>query len=125
MSFAMAFFALSALLTVTGVKITDVRRLDMRPAAVMRGAFLMQGKAVKYWENIRFVYEVESRLRELRRTVEPEPAPVKQERKRTDPAKAPNYSLDEPGSRYWASSGTKAVRHGHVLLILTGGSNGL
>jgi hypothetical protein len=49
----------------------------------MRHAYIdAQIKVVKYYDNIRFVYEIESRLRELRRATAPvEPAPKEQKDK--------------------------------------------
>jgi hypothetical protein len=56
---------------------------------------------VRYYENIRFVYEVESRVRELKRNVTPaEPAPEKKDHK-NDTTQQPeqkqerNYSQTE------------------------------
>jgi hypothetical protein len=82
MSFGMAFFALSVALSVLGVKPADLREVSLRPAAIRHTYYNTQARVVRYYENIRFVYEVESRVRELKRTVAPaEPAPVKKERK--------------------------------------------
>src|SRR5580693_1068879 len=71
MSFGMAFFALSVGLTVAGVKPADLREVSLRPAAIRHSYYNTQARVVRYYENIRIVYEVESRVRELKRTVEP------------------------------------------------------
>ena len=63
MSFGMAFFSLSISLSLAGVKVSDVRRVDMRPSAIKRTYYETTGRVVKYYENIRFVYEIESRVR--------------------------------------------------------------
>ena len=87
MSFGMAFFALSVALSVLGVKPADLRQVSLRPSAIRHTYYNTQARVVRYYENIRFVYEVESRVRELKRTVAPaeprsgESAPVKKERK--------------------------------------------
>jgi hypothetical protein len=75
MSFGMAFFALSVGLSVLGVKPADLRQVSLRPAAIRHTYYSTQARVVRYYENIRFVYEVESRVRELKRTVEPAPQP--------------------------------------------------
>src|SRR5580700_3783400 len=76
MSFGMAFFSLSVALSVLGVKPADLRSLSLRPAAIRHTYYNTQARVVRYYENIRFVYEVESRVRELKRNVAPaEPAP--------------------------------------------------
>jgi hypothetical protein len=103
MSFAMAFFSVSAILTLTGVKLRDLRYIDLRPSAVIRSVYETRGKVVKYYENIRFVYEFESQVRDLKRatTVEepnPQPEPPKEPKDRSgqpDKDKYRNYSLDE------------------------------
>jgi len=76
MSFGMAFFSLSLSLSVAGVKMSTLRSLDLRPSAIKRTYYETSGRVVKYYENIRFVYEIESRMREFKRMTAPvEPAP--------------------------------------------------
>jgi Putative zinc-finger len=69
MSFGMAFFSLSVALSVLGVKPADLRQLSLRPAAIRHTYYNTQARVVRYYENIRFVYEVESRVREFKRNV--------------------------------------------------------
>jgi hypothetical protein len=71
MSFGMAFFSLSVALSVLGVKPADLRQVSLRPAAIRHTYYNTQARVVRYYENIRFVYEVESRVRELKRDVTP------------------------------------------------------
>jgi len=71
MSFGMVFFSMSITMSLAGVKFTDLSHLDLRPSAVRRNYYESKGKVVKYYENIRFVYEVESRVRELKRVTAP------------------------------------------------------
>jgi len=76
MSFGMAFFSLSVALSVLGVKPADFRQVSLRPVAIRHTYYNAQARVVRYYENIRFVYEVESRVREFKRNVTPaEPAP--------------------------------------------------
>ncbi len=104
MSFGMAFFSLSISLSLAGVKVNDLRQLDLRPAAIKRSYYETTGRAVKYYENIRFVYQIESRVRELKRaTTPPEPSPKEQNKhqKNNNTSGQPeqkqerNYSLGE------------------------------
>ena len=82
MSFGMAFFSLSITMSLAGVKLSDLRHTDLRPSAVKRNYYETSGKVVKYFENIRFVYEAESRLRDFKRATTPaEPAPREEEEK--------------------------------------------
>jgi Putative zinc-finger len=80
MSFGMAFFALSVGLTVAGVKPADLREISLRPTAIRHTYYSTQARVVRYYENIRLVYEVESRVRELKRNVAPAEPGLKQSR---------------------------------------------
>jgi hypothetical protein len=85
MSFGMAFFSLSISLSLAGVKLSDVRHADLRPSAIKRSYYETSGRMVKYYENIRFVYEIESRVREFKRATTPaEPAPQKKDNQKND-----------------------------------------
>jgi len=104
MSFGMAFFALSLSLSLAGVKLTDLRFSDLRPSTVRRGYYEASGRVVKYYENIRFVYEIESRVRDFKRATtppEPEPEENQKERKNNNTSGQPdqkqerNYSQGE------------------------------
>lgn len=103
MSFGMAFFSLSISMSLAGVKLSDVRHADLRPSAIKRTYYETSGKVVKYYENIRFVYEMESRVREFKRAVAPaEPSREQKERdrknntsERPDEKQERNYSQGE------------------------------
>ena len=85
MSFGMAFFSLSISLSLAGVKVSDVRQVDLRPSAIKRTYYETSGRVVKYYENIRFVYEIESRVREFKRVTAPaEPSPKQQNQNNKD-----------------------------------------
>jgi hypothetical protein len=83
MSFGMAFFALSVGLTVAGVKPADLGQISLRPSAIRLTYYHAQARVVHYYENVRIVYEVESRVREIKRNV----APAEPGRKESRPAK--------------------------------------
>src|SRR6202046_2008222 len=78
MSFGMAFFSLSVALSVLGVKPADLRQVSLRPAAIRHTYYNAQARGVRYYENIRFVYEVQARLREFKRTVIPAEPPAEE-----------------------------------------------
>src|SRR5947199_2291602 len=84
MSFGMAFFTLSVTLSLAGVKLSDLRHLDLRPSAVRRNYYETQGRVVKYYENIRFVYEIESRVRQFKQAATPEEQPRQQQQDNND-----------------------------------------
>jgi hypothetical protein len=83
MSFGMAFFSVSLALNMAGIKLADLRHVDLRPSAIVRGYHMTSGRIVKYYENIRFVVQMESKLREIKRATTPaEPAPQKDQRRK-------------------------------------------
>jgi hypothetical protein len=84
MSFGMAFFTLSVTLSLAGVKFSDVRHLDLRPSAIRRTYYETSGRVVKYYENIRVVYEIESRVRQFKEAAAPAQQPSEQ-RNNNDP----------------------------------------
>jgi hypothetical protein len=127
MSFAMAFFSLTLLLNIAGVRVSDVRNLDLRPSAVrsnvVKSYYETTGRVQKYYENLRFVYQVQSTLRDLRNAatsqedVKPQaqpqqPAPQQQQRPGSDTSERPRerqeknerYSLDRPAIQMAAAS---------------------
>jgi hypothetical protein len=75
----MAFFSIALTLNLTGIKLTEVRAADLRPsrvrATVTRQFYSTNEQVMKYYENLRLVYEMEARVRELRRSTEAEPSP--------------------------------------------------
>jgi Putative zinc-finger len=101
MSFGMAFFSLSMTFSIAGVKLSSLRHVDLRPSAIRRTYYETQGRVVKYYENIRFVYEMESRVRDLKRAptpAQPAPEPNKERKNRDntsgqpEPRQERNYS---------------------------------
>jgi hypothetical protein len=102
LSFGMAFFALSVGLTVAGVKPADLAHISLRPATIRLTYYHTQARVVRYYENIRIVYEVESLARQVKRNVAPaEPGPAKTKERKNDTTQQPeqkqerNYSQIE------------------------------
>jgi hypothetical protein len=100
MSFAMAFFSVSLMMNLAGVRVSDVRNVDLRPSAVVNGTVRTfqetTARVEKYYENLRLVYEIESRVRELKNAAAPvgNPEPVKDKEK-----KVPNDNTSEQPDR--------------------------
>jgi hypothetical protein len=105
MSFGMIFFSFSLALNAAGVKASDVSKVDLRPSAVRHAYIEAQVKVVKYYDNIRFVYEIESKLRELKRANTPsEQAPSgqqeqKENRKNNNTSGQPDQKQDRNYSK--------------------------
>jgi hypothetical protein len=76
MTAAMAFFSIALTLNLAGVRLSNLRLVDLRPRAVRsymeRQLTMASVPIVRYYDHLRFVYEVESRVRELRGETEGE-----------------------------------------------------
>jgi hypothetical protein len=84
MTVAMAFFSIALTLNMAGVKLTNLRLADLRPGTISstlsRQFYGAQRQVVQFYDNMRFVYQLESKMRELRRDAEtPQQTPNKQE----------------------------------------------
>jgi len=114
-SFAMAFFSLSLTLTLAGVKVSDLSRIDWHPSALRRsvvpGYTDIESRVARYYDNLRVVYEVESRVRELKKSTAPrqnndnnnKPGQQNQNKPAPDtsgrPVQHDTYSMDRDGSQ--------------------------
>jgi hypothetical protein len=80
MTAAMAFFSIALTLNLTGIKLTELRPADLQPsrlrATLTRQYYSTNEQVMKYYENLRLVYEMEARVRELRRAAEAQPTAV-------------------------------------------------
>jgi hypothetical protein len=100
MTAAMAFFTIALTLNLTGVRLNSLHLADLRPTAVRsfmeRRLTMASTPIIRYYDHLRFVYEVESRMRELRRT-ESEDSD-NQKRKEVQP-NPPGESQQNPGHK--------------------------
>jgi hypothetical protein len=71
MTVAMAFFSIALTLNMTGVRITKLRIADLKPTSIrmymQRQITVAYTPIVRYYDHLRLVYEVQSRVREMRR----------------------------------------------------------
>lgn len=66
MTAAMAFFSIALTLNLTGVRLHDLRASNFTPSALKRTMADADASATRMFQNNRAVYQVESRLSELR-----------------------------------------------------------
>ena len=65
MTAAMAFFSIALTLNLTGVRLRDLRASDLKPSSIVRSCYDAKARVVRYSDNLRVVYELESRVRDL------------------------------------------------------------
>ena len=67
---------------------------------------------MRYYDNIRFVYEIQARVREFKRNVAPaEPAPAKQKDNKNDTTQQPEQKQD----RNYSQAGGQVILAGDPL----------
>lgn len=100
MTVAMAFFSIALTLNLAGVKLTNFRLADLRPSQIgstlSRQFYAGWGSVVRFYDNARFVYQLESRVRELRRDVEQQPQQQQQQRQQQQPSRPGGSSMAAP-----------------------------
>lgn len=101
MTVAMAFFSIALTLNLAGVKLSGLSMADLRPStiggALSRQFYGAQGSLVRFYDNLRFVYQMESRMRELRRDVDTTPSPRRQQKTTTPSPSSNNNGHPAPG----------------------------
>lgn len=65
MTAAMAFFSVALTMNLTGISVTQFRASDLRPSSIKRSFSEANAHVVRYYDNLRVVYELESRVRDL------------------------------------------------------------
>jgi hypothetical protein len=96
MTAAMAFFSIALTLNMTGVKLADLRLSNLRPTAVRsfmeRRLTMASTPIIRYYDHLRLVYEVQSRMQEIRRRTET------QQQQQTQPVQ-PGESKQNPNRK--------------------------
>lgn len=75
MTAAMAFFSIALTMNIAGVRLSSLRASDLKPSSIKRSFWAANGRAVRYYDNLRVVYELESRVHEMQRDNDTEAAP--------------------------------------------------
>jgi hypothetical protein len=99
MTAAMAFFSIALTLNLTGVRVSSLRLSDLRPSSLKRNFYEANAHVMRYYDNLKVVYELESRVRDLRRDSDSDDsyrAPSNQSAPVAKPDQQP--SSQQPGS---------------------------
>src|ERR1700677_3166795 len=101
MTAAMAFFSIALTLNLTNVRLSSLRLSDLRPTAVRsfveRRVTMASTPVIRYYDHLRFIYEVESRMRELRRTSESDSNSSQQRPKDATPGESKQNPVHKDG----------------------------
>jgi len=66
------FLLLTMLLGIAGFHFADVRHWDLSSKGISRAYYATEARVMRYYENMRLVYEIESRVRDLRHAAAPD-----------------------------------------------------
>ena len=120
MTLAMAFFSIALTLNLTGVRLSQLKLSDLSPSvlasSVRHEFFTTSGHLMQYYSNLRVVYEIESRVNEMRRdngTPAAQPASQPQTQSQPEPQKRQPQSSGKPGGAAQKSGGSARPEQGH------------
>jgi hypothetical protein len=110
MTVAMAFFSLALTLNLTGVRLNQLRLSDLSPSALASSLshqyYTTSAHLTRYYLNLRIVYELESRVNEIRRdNSAPAQRPAAQQQQQQQPAQKPQ---PQPSSKPGGGAAHKA-----------------
>ena len=79
MTAAMAFFSITLTLNMAGVRLGAIHLADLKPSAISTNLdkqyHMATARVVRYYDSLRFIYEMEAQVRELRRDADRESNP--------------------------------------------------
>jgi hypothetical protein len=117
MTAAMAFFSITLTLNIAGIRLSAVRLTDLTPSALSSNLdkqyHMASSRVVRYYDNLRFVYEMEARVRELRRDAnlndtappdqqpQPSPSATPQDGNHKNGGKSEGPSAQQPAAMPW------------------------
>jgi hypothetical protein len=88
MTAAMAIFSIGLTFNLMGIRVTELKLADLKPANLRRTFYHTNAHVIRYYDNLRVVSEVESRVNDLRRD-------MREDSEENTPAPARN---SQPGS---------------------------
>lgn len=65
MTAAMAFFSVALTMDITGMQLKDLNPANLRPSNVRKGFYAANARVMQYYEGLRVVYELESRVHDM------------------------------------------------------------
>jgi hypothetical protein len=107
-AFCMAFFSLSLTMSLAGVKVSDLAKVDWHPSALRRSVVLeytqIEARVMRYYDNMRLVYEVQSQVQKLKKAATPaqndgrDSNQPEQQNRNSRPGQEENYGQERDGS---------------------------
>ena len=124
MSFGMAFFSITMLLGIAGFHFTDIRHWDLSSKGITKTYYATEARVMRYYENMRLVYEIESRVRDLRRAATPDNTQDNQQQQQQqqapaatpkNPSKSENRQQNRDHRNYSRDEGESELANDHII----------
>jgi hypothetical protein len=117
MTLAMAFFSLALTLNLTGVRLNQLKLSDLSPSALAASVshqyYTTSAHLTRYYLNLRIVYELESRVNEMRRdNTLPVARPAIQQQQQQPAQKPQPQSSGKPGGAAHKAGGIARPEQG-------------
>ena len=107
MTAAMAFFSTALTMNLLGISPRDFHLSSLRPSSLNHSFWAGRARVVRYYDNLRIVYELESRVNEMRQADDDQrvgkPVPEKKEPDKSQPA--------DPGAHSRLHAPQRSTRH--------------
>ncbi len=68
MTAAMAFFSIALTMNLTGVHLSELKASDLKPSNIRHTFYQADASLVRYYDNLRVVYELESRVNDIKQS---------------------------------------------------------
>jgi hypothetical protein len=120
-TFAMAFFSVTLMLNLAGVNLSKV---DWRPGAlrgeIARSYYTSRTRVVRYYDSMRFVYELQAGMRELKNILPEEPSQPKEQHEEKKEKNTKDISVQpqpdpEQKEENYAQQGNSALLASYAL----------
>jgi predicted anti-sigma-YlaC factor YlaD len=102
MTAAMAFFSIALTLNLTGVHLSALTAEDLKPTSIRKNFNQTTAHVVRYCDNLRVVYELEARAKDLQKTSEdndPVASPAKTDNGQSMPKDRKSQGDDQPSEQ--------------------------
>ena len=119
MTAAMAFFSITLTLNMAGVRLSTVRLADLNPSAMSSSLnkqfHQASARVVRYYDNLRFVYELEAQAKEMKRNADIENSSPAEKPEQSVPATAPGDGHKTGGKSQVPANPASPDQHSAML----------
>jgi Putative zinc-finger len=120
MTAAMAFFSITLTLNMAGVRLNAIHLADLKPSSLGSNLdkqfHMASARVVRYYDNWRFFYEMEARVRELRHDADLENSAPENKPDQTAPPASPQDGGHKNGGKSQVPNNPNGKEQPHAML---------